>query len=135
MGFGIRVFYFDEGKIARIPFQKFDRMNDRNTVEALPEHAGKRLRCAMVLLNVENRKPVSVRHIDYLVMPLDSHGRVDHEEVLRSASFLIGPPERSTDEAARKVIEFRPYLSKHYREKCRWTPHAAERETFMRLLF
>ncbi len=78
MGFGFRVFLIDEeDKIIRIPTSRFDRLRNRDLKEALIQHKDSRIRYAMVILQLENRKPISIVQIDYSYLLFDSEGRID----------------------------------------------------------
>ena len=80
MGFGFRIFLIDENDIIiRIPATRFDRIRNRDPKESLPQYKNSRLRYAMVILELENRKPISVVRIDYGYLAFDSEGRVDQK--------------------------------------------------------
>jgi len=73
MGFGFRIFVVDENDIIiRIPATRFDRIRNRDPKESLPQYKNSRLRYAMVILELENRKPISVVRIDYGYLAFDS---------------------------------------------------------------
>ena len=78
VGFGFRVFLIDEeDKIIRIPTSRFDRLRNRDPKEALIQYKDSRIRYAMVILQLENRKPISTVQIDYSYLLFDSEGRID----------------------------------------------------------
>jgi hypothetical protein len=66
MGFGFQIFLIDEAdKIIRIAATRFDRLRDRDPKESLLQYKNSRIRYAMVTLELENRKPISIARIDY----------------------------------------------------------------------
>ena len=81
MGTGFRIFIVnDDDSLRRLSLAKFERLRRRDPEERLPEYAGKRVRYALVVMEVENRKPVGINLIQYGYLPFDSEGRFDHGE-------------------------------------------------------
>ncbi|TET68671.1 MAG: hypothetical protein E3J56_11075 [Candidatus Aminicenantes bacterium] len=64
-------------KIIRISTSRFDRIQNRDPKEALIQYKDSRIRYAMVILQLENRKPISIVQIDYGYLLFDSEGRID----------------------------------------------------------
>jgi len=64
-------------KIIRISTSRFDRIRNRDPKEALIQYKDSRIRYAMVILQLENRKPISIVQIDYGYLLFDSEGRID----------------------------------------------------------
>jgi hypothetical protein len=80
MGFGFRIFLIDEAdNLIRIAATRFDRLRDRDPKERLFQFKNSRIRYAMVILELENRKPISIARVDYGFLALDSEGRLDQE--------------------------------------------------------
>jgi hypothetical protein len=78
MDFGFRVFLIDEeDKIIQIPTSRFDRIRNRDSKETFIQHKDSRIRYAMVILQLENKKPISIVKIDYGYLLFDSEGRID----------------------------------------------------------
>jgi len=66
MGTGIRIFFVhDDGSLKRFPVARFGRLFQGHPEECLPEYAEKRVRYALVTLDLENRKPVEILGIGY----------------------------------------------------------------------
>jgi len=102
MSIGIRVMFVDGDRIIRVPLRRFDRLFDRDLNEAMPEYAGQRVRCAMVYVELADRKPVEVVRIDYMVLPLDPEGRVDADLQSRKL-MLAGGYVRLRDDRHRRT--------------------------------
>ena len=64
-------------EIIRISTSRFDRIRNRDPKEALIQYKDSRIRYAMVILQLENRKPISIVQIDYGYLLFDSEGRID----------------------------------------------------------
>jgi hypothetical protein len=61
--------------------------------ESLPEYAGKRVRYALVILELVNRKPVEIEEIQYSYLTFDAQGRLDpadFEKQVRLAMEVVG---------------------------------------------
>ena len=85
MGIGFRVFLIDDNdSLQRLSMARYQRLIDGELGERLPQYAGKRVRCAMVYLEVEGRTPQSIIRIDYTIMPLDEKvGSIDRKKKKR----------------------------------------------------
>lgn len=65
MGLGYRVFIVnDYDSLQRISLAKYERLYREDSQERLLEYAGQKVRCALVILLVEERKPQSIAWID-----------------------------------------------------------------------
>jgi len=86
MGLGYRIFLIDDNdSLYRLSNANFERLNRGEAGECLPQYAGKRVRYAMVVLEVAGRKPLSIVRIEYYLMPFDAEGRIDRTEQERDA--------------------------------------------------
>jgi hypothetical protein len=77
MAKGFRIFFVHEdGALRRIPMTRFERLylrNDKN--ERFPEYARQRVRYALVVLELKNKKPVAVERIDCSVITFRLPGK------------------------------------------------------------
>ncbi len=81
MGIGVRTFLIDDNdSLQRFSMARLNKLLRFGSKETLPQYAGKRIRCAMVFLEIVDRRPVSIRNIDCFVIPFDAKGRVDKKE-------------------------------------------------------
>ncbi|HRE87090.1 MAG TPA: hypothetical protein PLB40_12355 [Accumulibacter sp.] len=119
MSIGVRVMFLDGDRIIRVSQRRFDRVLN----EAMPEYAGQRVRCAMVYVQLADRKPVEVVRIDYMVLPLDPEGRLDADLQSRKmmlAGEMFGRGIAGTSE---RVVDFGPYLAeRQYHAEYNWKP-------------
>ena len=134
MSIGVRIMFLDGDRIIRVSQRRFERLVDRDLNEAMPEYAGQRLRCAMVYVQLADRKPVEVVRIDYMVLPLDPEGRVDADLQSRKmmlAGEMFGFGMTGT---AERVVDFGPYLAeKQYRAEYKWKPTENEERALVEL--
>ena len=129
MGIGFRVFLINEDdSLQRLPVKRYERLLDGEPGERLLHYAGKRVRCAMVSLEVRERKPQSIIRIDYLFLSFDAEGRIDRserEKEVRLAAEFMSPivPAIFEEECSGKIIDARSYFAKErYKREFRWLP-------------
>ena len=82
MGIGIKVFFVEEGdKLRRITLKRYEAIYFKpENAEPFPEYAGQKIRCALVIFNNENCKPLIIRQIDYSLVSFDENGRMRRDE-------------------------------------------------------
>ena len=134
MSIGVRIMFLDGDRIIRVSQRRFERLVDRDLNEAMPEYVGQRIRCAMVYVQLADRKPVEVVRIDYMVLPLDPEGRLDADLQSRKmmlAGEMFGFGMTGT---AERVVDFGPYLAeKQYRAEYKWKPTENEERALVDL--
>lgn len=127
MGFGFRVFLIDEeDKIIRISTSRFDRIRNRDPKEALIQYKDSRIRYAMVILQLENRKPISIVQIDYGYLLFDSEGRIDpdflDEEGITAVSMIPFIP--FNEDQSSVVHAGHKFAAKRFKNEFTWSPTA-----------
>ena len=81
MGVGCRVFLIDDNdSLQRIPMARLDRVLHFDRRESLQQYVGKRVRCAMVFLEVAGRQVQAIRNIDCFLLQFNDKGRIDKTE-------------------------------------------------------
>lgn len=138
MGIGSRVFLVhDDDSIQRLPLACYERLLGRNLEERLPRYAGKRVRYALVVLELANRKPVEIMKIQYSILNFDSEGRIvptDQEREARLALEALPPlPE---ERQSPHVIDARhKFAKKRYRDAYKWTPSSEIEAAIVEAIF
>ena len=75
MGLGMRIFIVkDDGSLERLPFGRYNRLLQRHPSERLFQYAGKRVRCAVIVVESINRKPVEILKCQYSYLSFYSDG-------------------------------------------------------------
>lgn len=129
MGLVFRTYICEDEKIKKIPAAKFQRLWNCDPEEKIPEYAGKQVKFASIVVELENRKPVNVAHSDYLLIKIDDQGRFDRKEMeqMRIDAMkgidLLGelPPDEDTPS---NVIDKTNYFQhKKYLNKYHWNPN------------
>jgi hypothetical protein len=124
MGFGIRVFFInDHDEITRISRASYERILRRDSKEAHLEYKNTRIRFAEAILELENRKPVSVVRIVYGYLKFDSKGLADKEfldEEHRVALSMISLP--LPGESSNVVHARDRFAKKVFKDNFSWSP-------------
>jgi len=125
MGFGFRIYFIDEDdKITRIPLTRFERIRDRDPKESLSEYKNSRIRYAEIILELKNRKPISIARIVYAYLQFDSEGKVDKEflnmEGQAAISMMPSIPLPGNPE---NVVQANDrFAKKRFKDEFTWTP-------------
>lgn len=125
MGIGFRIFLVDDyDSLQRLPMARYQRLRRREPGERLTQYAGKRVRCAMVVLEVAGRKPLAMKRIDYYMLSFDAEGRLDITELQKEARLAVEVlPPFTDEERTGQVIDARSHFAKkRYEHEFKWTP-------------
>ena len=125
MGIGIRVFLIDDNDtLHRISMARLDRLLHFDRRESFHLYAEKRVRCAMVVLEVEGRQVLVIRNIDYFLLPFDAKGRINREEWekgMRLGMELL--PRLLNDQHLKQIVDARHRFAKRrYEHEFKWKP-------------
>jgi len=109
----------------------------RDSDERIPEYAGKRVRYAEVVVDLEQRKPVEIVKMDYLVMTFDSQGRIDRAERDRKSRLAMDvlPPFDVDKENGNLVDARHAFAKRRYDSRYRWTPSPEMEQTIIKVIF
>ena len=123
MGQGFRVFFIDDDdSLQRISFAKYERLYQEDSNERLPQCAGKSVRCALVVLLLEDRKPQSIVWIDCNRIIFDAKGGVDLKELENHAqliSHFLDLPIEEQDQ--NNVIDAQGvFARRRYKREAKW---------------
>ncbi len=141
MGIGFRIFLIDDNdSLQRLSVARYQRLTDSESGERLPQYAGKRVRCAMVYLEVERRIPQSILRIDYTIMPFDKKGRIDRseqeKEMRRIAEVMSPLSSFFEEERAGKIVDARGQFAKRrYEQEFRWKPEPEIEKAIITAIF
>jgi hypothetical protein len=124
MGFGIRVFFVnDHDEITRISRVGYERILRRDPKEVHLEYENARIRYAEVILEIENRKPVSIVRIVFGYVKFDSKGYADKaffDEEHRVAMSMISLP--LPGESSNVVHASDRFAKKVFKDNFSWNP-------------
>ena len=125
MGLSIRIFIVaDDDTIRRLPLARYERLLKRDPDERLLEYAGKRVRYALIVVDLVNRKPIEVVRDEYAFLDFDREGRLKEPEFENEEISAFDMLDFSSSEQQdRRVIDARhKFARKRYFDKNRWQP-------------
>jgi hypothetical protein len=125
MGLSIRIFIIeDDDTIKRLPLARHERLLKRDPDERLSKYAGKRVRYALIVVDLVNRRPTEVVRDEFGFLDFDDVGRlkvVEHEEQESLAFDMLAP--LLSDQTNGRVIDARhKFAKKSYFDKFSWAP-------------
>ena len=81
MGISVRLFILnDDDFLQRIAVARYERLLNRDPKERLPQYSGKRMRYALVFVDLENRQPVEILRVQCSYLYFDSEGMIDSDQ-------------------------------------------------------
>ncbi len=125
MGLSIRVFIVeDDDTIKRLPMTRYERLLKSDPNERLLKYAGKRVRYALIVVDLFNRRPIEIIRDQFSFLDFDDEGRLkvaEHEKKESLAFDMLAP--LLSDQTNSRVIDARhKFAKKSYFDKFRWTP-------------
>jgi hypothetical protein len=138
MGTGVRVFLIDDNdSLQRISMARLDRLLQFKPGESFPAYADKRVRCAMVFLDVHVRKVLGIKYTDYFLIPFDTKGRIDKKEWergIRLGMELV--PSGLKEQHPNSIIDARHrFIKRRYDHEFKWKPNRKVEEAIVAAAF
>jgi hypothetical protein len=125
MGLSLRVFIVeDDDTIKRLPLARCERLLKRDPDERLLEYAGKRIRYALIVVDLVNRRPIEVVRDEFAYLDFDEDGRFKEPEHDKGESSALDMLDFfSLKQQDKRVIDARhKFARKRYFDKNRWEP-------------
>ena len=138
MGIGCRVFLLDQNdSVQRISMARLDRLLHFDRRESLPQYSSKRVRCAMVFVEVAGRIVLSIRNVDYFLLTFDAKGQIDKKEWERGIRFVMDLlPPIADKEYPKKIINAQHRFAKRrYEHEFKWKPDRKSEERIVTAAF
>jgi len=125
MGLSIRVFIVkDDDTIKRLPLARYERLLNPDPDERLLEYAGKRVRYALIVVDLVNRRPIEILRDEFGFLDFDHKGRLKVSELGKEESLafdMLAP--LLSDQTNSQVIDARyKFAQKRYFHKFSRTP-------------
>ncbi len=138
MGIAYRVFLVDDNdSLQKISMAKLDRLLHFDRSESLPQYSGKRIRCAMVFVEVAGRRVLGIRNIDYFLLTFDDMGQIakkEWEEEMRLGMELL--PSIPYGEHPKQLVNAQHRFAKRrYEHEFKWKPSPKVEEAIMSAIF
>ncbi len=125
MGLSIRVFIVeDDDTIKRLPLARYERLLKHDPDEKLLKYAGKRVRYALIVVDLLNRRPIEILRDEFGFLAFDDEGQLKISELGKEESLafdMLAP--LLSDQTNSQVIDARyKFAKKRYFHKFSWTP-------------
>ncbi len=138
MGTGIRVFLVDDNdSVQCLPLTRLERLLRFDRGEGLPQHAGRRMRSAMVFLEVAGRQVLSINKVDYFLLPFDDKGRIDKKEWERAMRLGMNllPPLFNKDNPKQVIDASHRFARRRYEHEFKWKPSWKVEDAILNAVF
>lgn len=125
MGYGFRVFLVEEdNSIKRIPTAKFDRLWQQESNDQWQPYANKSIRYAKVVLDLTNRKPHSILHVDYGYLVFDSEGKLDQKIIDEEKRIVadIVPQIHNEGNSSNVIYSKDEFAKRRHKNRFTWKP-------------
>ena len=125
MGLSIRVFIVeDDDTIKRLPLARYERLLERDPDERLLEYVGKRVRYALIVVDLVNRRPIEILRDEFGFLDFDEDGRFKEPPYKKEESSAFDMLDFfSLEQQDKRVIDARHiFARKRYFDKNRWEP-------------
>ena len=137
MGIGCRVFLVDDNdSLQRISMVRLTRLLHFDRRESLQQYAGKRVRCAMVFLEVAGRQVQAIRNIDYFFLHLNDKGRIDKKEWEKGMRLGMELQPSLHKQYPQHVIDAQHRFAKRrYEHEFKWKPSRKVEDAIVAAVF
>ena len=125
MGLGTRVFIVDDNNsIRRVPVARWDSLHNHDPNECFPEYANKGIRCAVVILEFVDRKPVAVNRTFFSIVYFDSDGRLDSSKVKEEKRLIaeVTEPIFREQRPSNIINALSKFSRAGHKHRFKWTP-------------
>jgi hypothetical protein len=138
MGLGTRIFIVKEDEsLQRLSLKRYNRLIKGHPDEGLMQFAGKRIRYALMVLEMMNRKPIEILMAEYSFLAFDSQGRLDvseREKSIRLAMDMLEPI--ASEQKSRKVIDVKhKFAKRRFDDRYLWKPSPEIETAIQRAIF
>ena len=125
MGLGSRIFIVnDDESVRRLPMARYERLFREDLNECLPKYAGKRIKYAHIVVELENRKPVEVMMTQFSYLSFDGDGKIDQASMEKEARLgieMVAPV--LLDSQPENVVDARHrFAKKQFSDRYLWQP-------------
>ena len=125
MGLGTRIFIVRaDDSLQRLTLKRYNRLIKGYPDEGLMQYAGKRIRYALIVLEMINRKPAEILMAEYSFLVFDSEGRLDVSEQEKAARLVMDTLEPiDLEQKSGKVIDVKHrFAKKRFDDQYLWDP-------------
>ena len=138
MGLGTRIFIVKEDdSLQRLSLKRYNRLIKGHPDEGLMQFAGKRIRYALIVLEMINRKPIEVLMAEYSFLAFDSKGRLDASEREKAARLAMDTlePILPGKKPERLIDAKHKFAKKRFADRYLWKPTSEIESAIQKAIF
>ena len=115
-------FVSDDDEIFRVPNTKFERLLKGSFEEKTERFAGKRVRTAEIIVQVENRRPLQVLRAIYYYLHFNEKGILDYDRFMKDGGIVAnaGIPDIFVEKVQSNLINAQQEFAKKQRDHTVW---------------
>ena len=123
-------FVSDDNEIFRIPNTKFERLLKGSFEKNTERFAGKRVRAAEIVVQLENRNPIQVLRAIYYYLHFNEKGILDYDRFMKDGGIVAnaGIPDIFTKKVQGNLINAQQKFAKRQRDHTVWWKPSMELE-------
>jgi hypothetical protein len=116
MGLSIRIFMVeDDDTVKRLPLARYERLLRRDPDKRLSRYASKRVRYALIVVDLVNRQPIEVVRDEYAYLDFDGEGRFKEPALEKEESSAFDMLDFSSLELNGEAGEINRDLLRQYK--------------------
>jgi hypothetical protein len=138
MGLGTRIFIVKEDdSLQRLSLKRYNRLIKGYPDEGLMQYRGKRIRYALIVLEMINRKPAEILMAEYSYRTFDSNGRLDASEREKAARLAMDSIEPILPgKKSERIIDVKHrFAKKRFDDQYKWKPSPKIETAIQRAIF
>jgi hypothetical protein len=138
MGLGTRIFIVRaDDSLQRLTLKRYNRIIKGYPDEGLMQYAEKRIRYALIVLEMINRKPAEILMAEYSFLAFDSKGRLDAGEREKAARLAMDTlePILPGKKLERLIDAKHKFAKKRFDDRYIWKPTPDIETAIQRAIF
>jgi hypothetical protein len=119
----VRIYFVsDDDEIFRVPNTKFERLLRGSFEEKTERFAGKRVRAAEIVVQLENRRPLQVLRAIYYYLHFNEKGILDYDRFMKDGGIVAnaGIPDIFAEKVQGNLINAQQEFAKRQRDHSVW---------------
>jgi len=138
MGLGTRIFIVkDDDSLQRLSLKRYNRLIKGHPDEGLMQFSGKRIRYALIVLEMMNRKPAEILMTEYSYLAFNSKGRLDTSEREKAARLVMDSIEPiDFEQKSKELIDVKhKFAKRRYDDRYIWEPSPETENAIRKAIF
>lgn len=127
----------DDDSIQRLSLKRYNCLIKGHPDEGLMQYAGKRIRYALIVLEMMNRKPAEILMTEYSYLAFNSKGRLDTSEREKAARLVMDSIEPiDFEQKSKELIDVKhKFAKRRYDDRYIWEPSPETENAIRKAIF